>query len=74
MKNFCLGPVYIVGNNMEGTSVKIEKLIDHDFPGDVSEEGGSAVAQLVQVVAALCQQQANSRQTQSMVWSCPCTS
>ena len=56
---------------MEGTHVKVEKLVDHELPGYGGEEGFMAVGQLAQAVADLCQQQANSRQSQSMVWSRP---
>ncbi len=48
---------------MEGTSVKVEKLIGYELLGTGCQEGFKAVGQLAEAVAGLCQQQANSHQS-----------
>lgn len=45
---------------MEGTGVKVEKLVDHESPRYGCKEGFMAVGQLAQDVADQYQQQANS--------------
>lgn len=51
--------------------MKVEKLIDHELLGTGCQEGFKAVGQLAEAVAGLCQQQANSHQSPSIVWSRP---
>ncbi len=51
--------------------MKVEKLIDHELLGTGCQEGFKAVGQLAEAVAGLCQQQANSHQSRSIVRSWP---